>query len=84
MKLILCTKKYKVNLNVLFKNIFELMILLISSLFILKDVYSLVFKPIFTGVLTSYTSYGLLTLMILVFLLIITYDDLKQYTEFKK
>lgn len=63
MKLILCTKKYKINLNVLFKNIFELMILIISSVFILKDVYHLIFEPILTGVLTTYTSFGLLTLM---------------------
>lgn len=79
MKLILCTRKYTINLNVLFKNVFELMILIISSVFILKDLYHLIFEPIFTGTLTTYTSFGLLTLMTSIFLIIITYDDLKQY-----
>lgn len=79
MKLVLHTKKYKINLNILLKNMSELLLLLLTAMIIVTDVFKLVIQPFITGNLTRYTIIGLATLIISVITLIITYDDLKQY-----
>lgn len=79
MKLVLHTSKCQINLNVLIKNVSELLLFLLSIMLLVIDTFKLVVEPFITGNLTGYTEIGFITSVVAIVVAIITYDDLKQY-----
>lgn len=79
MKLIIKTNKMSINLNTMIKNIIKLSVFVSSIAIIISDIYKLTIKPFISGYSMTYTPFGLLTLMIAIIGVMVTYNDLKEY-----
>lgn len=60
------------------KRILVAIIFLISTSIVLHDIYKLIIEPIFTSYLTSFTFIGLLTFILSIYLLNISYECIKK------